>query len=108
MRIVHIVLVTVAFLLASSAVSAQDVKKKSNEAQVVFSVSMDCHSCEQKIVNNLGRSTGVRDLSTDLKKQLVTIKYQPNRTDVAKLKAAIEKLGFTCTEVVKPDSQKEL
>ena len=99
MKVVQIVLAAVVFLLASNAVFAQDVKKKSNEAKVVFSVSMDCHSCEQKIVNNLGRSTGIRDLSTDLEKKLVTIKYQPNRTDVAKLKAAIEKLGFTCEEV---------
>jgi copper chaperone CopZ len=38
-----------------------------------------------------------------LEKQLVTVKYRTNRTDKAKLKAAIEKLGFTCEEVKKQE-----
>ena len=104
-RVVQIFLGVVVFLLATNAASAQDVRNNRNEGQVVFSVNMDCHSCEQKVVKNIPFERGVRDMTTNLDKQLVTIKYQTNRTDKDKLKKAIEKLGFTCEEV-KPDAQK--
>ena len=97
MRAVQIIL-TAVFLLAGSTVSAQN-KKENKEEQVVFSVSMDCHNCEQKIKKNIPYEKGVKDLTTNLEKRLVTIKYQTDKTDKAKLKKSIEKLGFTCKEV---------
>jgi len=41
----------------------------------------------------------VKDLTTNLDKKLVTIKYQTDKTNKDKLKKSIEKLGFTCEEV---------
>ena len=105
-RVVKIFLGIVVFLLATNGALAQDAQKRTNEAQVVFSVNLDCHNCEQKVVKNIPFERGVRDMTTNLEKQLVTIKYQTNRTDKAKLKAAIEKLGFTCEEVT-PNAQKK-
>ena len=102
MRVVPIILAGL-FLFGVSTISAQDVKKvakkPTTEAQVVFSVSMDCHNCEQKIKKNIAYEKGVKDLSTNLETKLVTIKYQSDKTDKAKLKKSIEKLGFTCKEV---------
>jgi len=99
MRTLRVIFVAVLFLFAANVVSAQNKKTNKNEEQVVFSVSMDCHNCEQKVKKNIPFEKGVKDLTTDLDKQLVTIKYQKNRTDKAKLKKSIEKLGFTCEEV---------
>jgi copper chaperone CopZ len=90
------------FLLSVGAVSGQDAKKvlkNSKEETVVFSVSMDCHSCEQKIKKNIPYEKGVKDLTVNLEKKQVTIKYQTDKTDKDKLKKAIEKLGCTCEEV---------
>ena len=98
MKVVQIILAVV-FLLGIGTVSAQDKKKNNKEEQVVFSVSMDCHNCEQKVKKNIPYEKGVKDLTTNLEKQLVTIKYQTNRTDKDKLQKSIEKLGFTCVEV---------
>jgi len=98
MKAVQIIF-AVMFLLGVSAISAQDKKKNNKEEQVVFSVSMDCHNCEQKIRKNIPYEKGVKDLTTNLEKQLVTIKYQSNKTNKAKLKKSVEKLGFTCAEV---------
>ena len=102
MNVVKIILVGL-FLFGANAISAQDVKKTAKKAnteeQVVFVVSIDCHNCEQKIKKNIAYEKGVKDLNTNLEKQLVTIKYQTDKTDKAKLKKSIEKLGFTCTEV---------
>jgi copper chaperone CopZ len=84
---------------AVHAVSAQENRK--NEELVVFHVSMSCHSCEQKINKNIPYEKGVQDLTVELEKRLVTIKYRTDKTDKDKLKKAIEKLGFTCEEVRK-------
>ena len=98
MKVVQIILAVV-FLLGTVTVSAQDKTKNNKEEQVVFSVNMHCHNCEQKVKKNIPYEKGVKDLTTDLEKQLVTIKYQTDKTDKAKLKKSIEKLGFTCEEV---------
>jgi len=102
MRVVKIILAGM-FLFGVSAISAQDVKKSAKKTVtdelVVFMVSMDCHNCEQKIKKNIAYEKGVKDLNTNLETKLVTIKYQSDKTDKAKLKKSIEKLGFTCTEV---------
>ena len=104
MKVVRIILAAV-FLFTVGAVSAQDkkVEKKPNnkEAQVVFSVNMHCDGCEQKVKKNIPFEKGVKDLTTDLSKQLVTVTYLTDKTDKAKLKKAIEKLGYTCEEVKK-------
>jgi len=98
MKVVQIILAVV-FLLGTVTVSAQDKPKNNKEEKVVFSVSMDCHNCEQKIKKNIPYEKGVKDLTTNLDKKLVTITYQTDKTDKAKLKKSIEKLGFTCEEV---------
>jgi copper chaperone CopZ len=99
MKVVQIIL-AVMFLLGTTVVSAQDKTKNNKEEQVVFSVNMHCLDCEKRIKKNIPYEKGVKDLTTNLEKQLVTIKYQTDKTDKAKLKKAIEKLGFTCEEVV--------
>ena len=101
MKIVKVILSVVVFLLATAHVSAQDKKGNDKTAEVVFSVSMDCHSCEQKVRKNIPFEKGVKDLTTNLEKQLVTVKYETKKTDKDKLKKSIEKLGFTCEEVKK-------
>ena len=100
MKKVRIILtVVVAFLFAISIVSAQDKKESAKEEQVVFSVNMHCENCEQRIKKNIPFEKGVKDLTTDLNRQLVTIKYKTDKTDKDKLKKSIEKLGYTCKEV---------
>ena len=101
MKVTSFILV-VAFWFGTAAVSAQDVQKsaKTNKTeQVVFSVNIHCNGCEQKIKKHIAYEKGVKDLTTQLDKQLVTVWFQPDKTDKSKLKKAIEKLGYTCTEV---------
>ena len=100
MKTVQIILAAVV-LFAGTNMFAQDKKDDPKEKQVVFSVNMHCSGCEQKIKKNIPYEKGVKDLSTDLEKQLVTITYRTDKTDKEKLKKAIEKLGYTCKEVQK-------
>ena len=98
MKTAKFFLAAVVFLLATNVVFAQDKKQDNKDAEVVFTVNMHCNNCEQRIKKNIP-TKGVKDLTTDLEKQLVTIKYEPAKTDKDKLKKAIEKLGYTCQEV---------
>ena len=100
MKVVKVILVAVVFFLATSAVSAQE-RINNRDSQIVFSVNIDCHACEQKIKKNIPFERGVVDLTTNLEKQLVTVRYRHSRTNKDNLKKSIEKLGFTCTEVTR-------
>ena len=101
MKTVKIILAVAVLLLGTCVVYifAQDKKGNDKTEQVVFSVNMHCENCEQKVKKNIPYEKGVKDLTTNLEKQLVTIRYQTDKTDRAKLKKAIEKLGYTCREI---------
>jgi len=104
MKIVQVILAA-ALLFGTQTVSAQASKASNSDQQVVFSVNIDCHSCEQKIKKSIPFERGVKNVVTDLQKQLVTVTFQPNRTNKDRLKKSIEKLGFTCTEVAPQQQQ---
>lgn len=61
---------------------------------VTFEVSMHCKNCAKKISENISFEKGVKDLDVSLDDKLVTITYDPAKTDTGALKSAIEKLGY--------------
>lgn len=81
------------------AVNAQQQKetKKNNTAEVTFDVNMHCHNCQSRIEKNVSWEKGVKDLKVNLENKTVIITYDPRKTNEEKLKAAFEKLGYTCT-----------
>jgi copper chaperone CopZ len=99
MKAIQIILVAIVLFGMAGIVSAQDKKENSKDAQIVFAVNMHCHNCEQKIKKNIPYEKGVKDLTTDLDRKQVIVKYRTSKTDKEKLKKAIEKLGYTCEEV---------
>ena len=80
----------------SAALSA---KAKKKTAVVTFKTSIRCHNCVKKITENISFEKGVKDLSVSLDEKLVTITYDPSRTDEATLAKALEKLGYTVEKV---------
>lgn len=74
----------------------QNVKKAATKT-VTFNVSMHCKNCVKKINDNVAFEKGVKDLSVSLDSKTVTVTYDPAKTDVTKLKAALEKLGYKVT-----------
>lgn len=59
-----------------------------------FSVSMHCKNCVKKITENMSFEKGVKDLKVDLPSKTVTITFDPKKTTVEKLHAALKKLGY--------------
>lgn len=70
------------------------------KAQVVLSVNpgMSCQNCENKIKNNLRFEKGIKLIETSLADQTVTVSYNPEKTDVEKIKQALAKIGYEATE----------
>jgi copper chaperone CopZ len=54
---------------------------------------MHCQSCEDKIKGELRFEKGVVKIETDREHQTVTITYDPKKTNVEKLQAAMKKIG---------------
>ncbi|MGM9756950.1 MAG: heavy-metal-associated domain-containing protein [Candidatus Cryptobacteroides sp.] len=85
---------------AAAAPMAEKIEQNAKKAAtktVTFNVSMHCKNCVKKINDNVAFEKGVKDLSVSLDSKTVTVTYDPARTDVAKLKAALEKLGYKVT-----------
>ena len=90
-------LLLLALLFSFSLTSVAQKEKKS----VIFSVNMDCETCQKKIERNIAFEKGVQDLKTNLKEKTVTVTYDSSKTDVKKLTAAFKKIGFEAKEIEK-------
>lgn len=77
-------------LLAIGAVNAKTIK----EITLTTDPPMHCASCENKIKKALKYEKGVKDIVTDLDSQSVTIRYDADKTDGAKLAEALRKGGY--------------
>lgn len=80
-----------------SIVRQQDKKKKDvgkKTETVTFKTTIHCKNCVKKVNDNISFEKGVKDLKISLEEKLVTVTYDPSKTDEATLAKAIEKLGY--------------
>lgn len=85
-------------LLAGSVLAATSLRDD-REKEVKIKTSAICSMCKSRIERNLTFEKGVKEADLDVKTKIVTIKYNPAKTDVAKLKATISKTGYDADEV---------
>jgi Copper chaperone len=83
----------------SAIISSQDKKETKT---VTFKTTMHCENCVKKVTENISFMRGVKDLKVSLDENVVTITYDPSRTNEDLLAAAIRKLGYEA-EKVEPD-----
>lgn len=89
-------------LLSVTAVMAKDFRT------VVFKVEqMECPNCERKVKNNIKYEKGLKDFTTDVKSQTVTITYDADKTDVKKLQKGFKKFKYEAV-VVKDEKATEV
>ncbi len=70
-----------------------------DDKEVKIKTSAVCEMCKARIERNLAFEKGVKEATLDVSTKVVTIKYNPAKTDVAKLKANITKTGYDADEV---------
>ncbi len=67
-----------------------------NIQTVVFTPTpqMHCQNCENKIKKNIRFVKGVKEITTSLKEQTVTIKYDADKAKPEDFTTAFKKIGF--------------
>lgn len=72
----------------------------SDQPQTVkIKTSAVCKMCKARIERNLAYEKGVTDVALDVDTKIATVSFNPKKTDVAKIKAAIVKTGYEADEL---------
>jgi periplasmic mercuric ion binding protein len=68
--------------------------------EVKIKTSAKCDMCKERIEKNLSLSKGVSEAVLNLDDMVVTVKYNPKKTDTAKIKKIITDSGYDADELV--------
>lgn len=88
MKNLRFALIIAVFTLFASVAYSADSK------EVSIQTNLHCGSCASKIDKGLKKSDGVLKVNSDIDSKIVTVKYNPEKTDEAKIKRTIKKLGY--------------
>ena len=104
----YLIIALTLLLVAGTAAFAQDKKQKkqANIQEVTFVTSIDCKNCVKKVEANLPYEKGIKDMKVNLDDKTIWIKYDADKTDKAKLAAAIVKLGYEAEELIPEEAKK--
>ena len=69
--------------------------------EIKIKTSAKCGMCKEKIEETLAFEKGVKSAILDVETKIVTVKYDPAKTDPLKIKTAISKAGYDADEVKK-------
>ncbi len=100
------VLFTALSLLLVAGIAQANPKKKKKEKTVTYNVELDCHMCQKKIEENIPFEKGFKDMSVDIDKDVVVVKFDPTKTDSIKIAKAIEELDFKVIAPKKEETKK--
>ncbi|WP_448530427.1 heavy-metal-associated domain-containing protein [Raineya sp.] len=67
--------------------------------EVQIKTSAVCGMCKKKIEKDLSYEKGVVSADLNVETKIVTVKYNPKKTSVAKIKKAINKAGYDADEL---------
>jgi periplasmic mercuric ion binding protein len=73
---------------------------QSTDKEVKIKTSAICEMCKERLERNLGLSKGVKEAELNLDNKVMTVKYNPKKTDVASIKETIMKTGYDADDVV--------
>ncbi|AQG78737.1 heavy-metal-associated domain-containing protein [Spirosoma montaniterrae] len=96
----NLVLTLLSLLVLVGNVVAGKLVFDDREKEVKIKTSAVCGMCKARIERNLSFEKGVKEATLDVKSKVVTIRYNPRKTDVDKLKANISKTGYDAEEVL--------
>lgn len=88
------------FLLVFSLFAIGLATAQSKDAQVKIKTSAVCGMCKKTIEKYLAYEKGVQSSDLDVKTKTVTVNYNPKKTNVAKIKNAINQSGYDADETV--------
>ena len=93
-RTIAVILAAMIALTSAFAAEQKTKKQKVELMEVTYNVPLHCKNCVAKVVDNLSRVKGVKDLDVCLDHQTVAIKYDQAKTSKDILKNELRKLGY--------------
>ena len=89
------------FFVTLLALLTGSVSFASDQPQTVkIKTSAICKMCKARIERNLAYEKGVTDVNLDVATKVVTVSFNPQKTNVAKIKANIVKTGYDADELI--------
>ena len=87
MKTIKIIFTLVILFIISNCASAQN-------DTVRIKTSAVCEQCKEKIENDLSFEKGIKSNRLDLKTKIVTVIYNPKKTDPQNIREAITRIGY--------------
>jgi periplasmic mercuric ion binding protein len=85
---------TLIFVLILGVVFGTSASKPSKQKEVKIKTSAQCDMCKERLERNLTLSKGVAEAVLNLDDKVVTVKYNPKKTDEATIKKIITETGY--------------
>jgi mercuric ion binding protein len=89
-------------ILTGAGNQAMAQEKKSNTEEVKIQTSAVCGMCKERIEHDLSFEKGIKSVSLDNETKIVTVGYNPSKTNPDKIRLAISKIGYDA-DTVKAD-----
>jgi mercuric ion binding protein len=93
---------TIAFLLLVLFAFNGNAQSKKNQV-IQIKTSAECDECKKKIESNLIYEKGVKFCKLNVETKMLSVTYNPEKTNSEKIKLAVSKLGYDADEI-KADS----
>ncbi|MBQ9583537.1 MAG: heavy-metal-associated domain-containing protein [Bacteroidales bacterium] len=93
------IIIMALLMVVSVGAFAADKKKQAAYQEVTFVTDIECKNCVKKCQANLPYEKGIKDCKIDLATKTVYFKFDPKKTSKEKLAKAIERLGYSASEV---------
>jgi len=106
MKNLKILMTFILLVIIPVIMNAQEKVKKTET--VVFSTSIDCKACVDKIMSNIPQEKGIKDVKCDLSNSQVTVTYQKEKTNTEQIQRSIEKLGYIAKPTPEDKVRKEI
>ena len=74
-------------------------EKSKNTEELKIQTSAVCGMCKERIEHNLGFEKGIKSVSLDDETKVVTVGYNPKKTNPDDIRDAISKIGYDADDV---------
>ena len=92
-------------MMALSGFSQEKQAKQEKFEEVKILTSAVCDMCKRTMEKNLVFEKGIREVSLDVPSKILTVEYRVGKTDVEKIKKAINKLGYDADDKMASQEQ---
>jgi copper chaperone CopZ len=86
-------------LMAMLQINTASAQEKKNYEEVQIQTSAICGMCEERIETNIAFEKGVKKVELEDSTKIVTVGFDPRKTDADKIRTAISKLGYDADDV---------